>query len=109
MVFLNFEILKESSSGPKNGNKKVQESSALRNKKSSCRVSFANTIKVFQTGSHMKIVKKPEITETEAETNVLFTWNNSEDSYCAITGMNTLICAPLQTQVQQRAMNSFFK
>ncbi|KAM6181086.1 outer kinetochore KNL1 complex subunit KNL1 [Erethizon dorsatum] len=90
----------------RSGNETVQESSALRNKKSSRRVSFANTIKVFQTESHMKIMKKSEITETEAGENVLFTWNNSEDSYCEITGMNTLLCAPIQTQVQQREFSS---
>nr|6CZO_B Chain B, CASC5 protein [Homo sapiens]6CZO_D Chain D, CASC5 protein [Homo sapiens] len=40
------------------GNETVQESNALRNKKNSRRVSFADTIKVFQTESHMKIVRK---------------------------------------------------
>ncbi|XP_005381309.1 PREDICTED: protein CASC5 isoform X2 [Chinchilla lanigera] len=90
----------------RSGNETVQESNALRNKKNSRRVSFANTIKVFQTESHMKIVEKSEITETEARENVLFTRNNSEDSYCEITGMNTLLCAPIQTQVQQREFSN---
>lgn len=92
----------------KNGNETVQESSALRNKKNSRRVSFADTInfRVFQTESHTKIAKKSGITETEAGENVLFNWNNSEDSYCEITGMNTLLCAPIQTQVQQKEFSS---
>nr|XP_019581038.1 PREDICTED: protein CASC5 [Rhinolophus sinicus] len=90
----------------KNGNEIVQEPNALRNKKSSRRVSFADTIKVFQTESHVKIVKESEIAETEARENVLFIQNkNPEDNYCEITGMNTLLCAPIQTQMQQREIS----
>ncbi|KAM5235441.1 outer kinetochore KNL1 complex subunit KNL1 [Ctenodactylus gundi] len=85
------------------GNETLQESDALRNRKSSRRVSFADTIKVFQTESHMKIVRKSEITETEAGEKVQFAQNkNSEDNHCEITGMNTLLCAPIQTQLQQK-------
>ncbi|XP_037690229.1 kinetochore scaffold 1 isoform X2 [Choloepus didactylus] len=84
------------------GNEMVQESNALRNKKSSRRVSFADTIKVFQTESHMKIVRKSEIEETEGENVFLLLDKNSEDNYCEITGMNTLLCAPIQNQMQQR-------
>ncbi|XP_038186983.1 LOW QUALITY PROTEIN: kinetochore scaffold 1 [Arvicola amphibius] len=61
------------------GNETVQEFNAPRTRKSSRRVSFADTIKVFQTEPQMK------------------TERNSE-----ITGMNTLLCAPIQTQVQQK-------
>uniref|UniRef100_A0A2K6M263 Kinetochore scaffold 1 n=1 Tax=Rhinopithecus bieti TaxID=61621 RepID=A0A2K6M263_RHIBE len=61
------------------GNETVQESNALRNKKNSRRVSFADTIKVFQTESHMKIVRKSEM-----------------------AGMNTLLSAPIHTQMQQK-------
>ncbi|XP_026246034.2 outer kinetochore KNL1 complex subunit KNL1 [Urocitellus parryii] len=87
----------------RNGNEIVQESNTLRNKKSSRRVSFADTIKVFQTVSHMKTVRKSEIIETEAGENVLCIQNkNSEDNYCEIAGMNTLLCAPIQIQMQQR-------
>nr|KAF6485128.1 kinetochore scaffold 1 [Rousettus aegyptiacus] len=64
------------------GNEIVQESNALRNKKSSRRVSFADTIKVFQTESHMKIMRESEI-----------------------AGMNPLLCAPIQTQMQQREIS----
>ncbi|KAB0403360.1 hypothetical protein E2I00_001146 [Balaenoptera physalus] len=64
--------------------------------------SEANEEKVFQTDPHMKIVKKSEISETEAGGNVLFMQNkNPEDNYCEITGMNTLLCAPIQTQMPQ--------
>ncbi|XP_004400485.1 PREDICTED: protein CASC5 [Odobenus rosmarus divergens] len=88
------------------GNEIVQESNTLRNKKSSRRVSFADTIKVFQTESHMKIVRKSEIAETEAGENILFIQNkNPEDNYCEITGMNTLLCAPIQTQMQEREIS----
>ncbi|XP_020728008.2 LOW QUALITY PROTEIN: outer kinetochore KNL1 complex subunit KNL1 [Odocoileus virginianus] len=89
-----------------NGNETIQESNALRNKKNSRRVSFADTIKIFQTESHMKIVKKSEISETEAGENTLFIQNkNPEDNYCEITGMNTLLCAPIQTQMPQREIS----
>ncbi|KAM5240975.1 outer kinetochore KNL1 complex subunit KNL1 isoform 2-T3 [Hipposideros larvatus] len=87
----------------RSGNEIVQEPSALRNRKSSRRVSFADTIKVFQTEAHTKIVRESEIAETEARENVLFMQSkNPEDNYCEITGMNTLLCAPIQTQMQQR-------
>ncbi|XP_036911956.1 kinetochore scaffold 1 [Sturnira hondurensis] len=90
----------------RDGNEMVQEPNALRNKKSSRRVSFADTIKVFQAESHMKIVRKSEIAETEARENILFMQNNNpEDNYCEITGMNTLLCAPIQTQMQQREVS----
>uniref|UniRef100_A0A8C6QUS8 Kinetochore scaffold 1 n=1 Tax=Nannospalax galili TaxID=1026970 RepID=A0A8C6QUS8_NANGA len=61
------------------GNETVWESYASRTRKSSRRVSFADTIKVFQTESQMKTVRKSEI-----------------------SGMNTLLCAPIQTQIQQK-------
>ncbi|KAF6130650.1 kinetochore scaffold 1 [Phyllostomus discolor] len=90
----------------RDGNEIVQEPNALKNKKSSRRVSFADTIKVFQAESHMKIVRKSEIAETEARENVLFMQNNNpEDNYCEIIGMNTLLCAPIQTQMQQREVS----
>nr|XP_028706583.1 kinetochore scaffold 1 isoform X2 [Macaca mulatta] len=85
------------------GNETVQESNALRNKKNSRRVSFADTIKVFQTESHMKIERKSEMAETEAGENLLLIQNKKlEDNYCEITGMNTLLSAPIHTQMQQK-------
>ncbi|CAK6432361.1 unnamed protein product [Pipistrellus nathusii] len=90
----------------KDGNEIVQEPNAPRNKKSSRRVSFADTIKVYQTESHMKIVRKSEIAETETRENVLLVQNKTpQDNYCEITGMNTLLCAPIQTQMQQREIS----
>ncbi|XP_021048712.1 kinetochore scaffold 1 isoform X1 [Mus pahari] len=65
------------------GNQTVQESNAPRTRKNSRRVSFADTIKVFQTESHMK------------------TERNSE-----ISGMNTLLCAPIQTQMQEKEFST---
>uniref|UniRef100_A0A8D0WGT5 Kinetochore scaffold 1 n=2 Tax=Sus scrofa TaxID=9823 RepID=A0A8D0WGT5_PIG len=58
----------------RSGNETIQESNAFRNKKNSRRVSFADTIKN----------------------------NNPEENHCEITGMNTLLCAPIQTQMQQK-------
>ncbi|KAM4829554.1 outer kinetochore KNL1 complex subunit KNL1 [Thomomys bottae] len=85
------------------GNEIVRESNTLRNRKSSRRVSFADTIKVFQTESHMKIERKSEIAEAGAGENVQPIQNkNSDDKSCEITGMNTLLCAPIQMQMQQR-------
>ncbi|XP_036153334.1 kinetochore scaffold 1 isoform X4 [Myotis myotis] len=70
----------------RDGNEIVQEPNASRNKKSSRRVSFADTIKVYQTESHMKIERKSEIAETETRENVLFIQNKtSQDNYCEIT------------------------
>nr|XP_045012103.1 kinetochore scaffold 1 isoform X2 [Jaculus jaculus] len=86
----------------RSGNETVQESSTLRNRKSSRRVSFADTIKVFQTESHMTTVRKSEITETEARENILNIQNkDSDDNYCEITGMDTLLCAPIQIQQKE--------
>lgn len=85
------------------GYEAVQESNVFRSKKSSRRVSFADTIKVFQTESHMKLGRKSETTGTEAKENVPFIQSkNSENNYCEITGMSTLLCAPIQTQMQQK-------
>ncbi|GAB1286728.1 Kinetochore scaffold 1 [Apodemus speciosus] len=85
----------------------LQESNAPRTRKSSRRVSFADTIKVFQTESHMKTERNSEISETEARKNVLTLQNkNLDDNYCAITGMNTLLCAPIQTQMQQKEFST---
>uniref|UniRef100_A0A2K5RPR5 Kinetochore scaffold 1 n=1 Tax=Cebus imitator TaxID=2715852 RepID=A0A2K5RPR5_CEBIM len=70
------------------GNEAVQESNALRNKKNSRRVSFADTIKVFQTESHMEIVRKSEMT--------------TDITYCLSYWMNTLLSAPIHTQMQQK-------
>ncbi|XP_032117019.1 kinetochore scaffold 1 isoform X3 [Sapajus apella] len=84
------------------GNEAVQESNALRNKKNSRRVSFADTIKVFQTESHMEIVRKSEMAETEAGESLLTQNKKLEDNDCEITGMNTLLSAPIHTQMQQK-------
>ncbi|XP_031227347.1 kinetochore scaffold 1 isoform X2 [Mastomys coucha] len=85
------------------GNEIVQESNAPRTRKSTRRVSFADTIKVFQPESHMKTERNSETSETEARDDVLTLQNkNLDDNYCEITGMNTLLCAPIQTHMQQK-------
>ncbi|KAM9201705.1 LOW QUALITY PROTEIN: outer kinetochore KNL1 complex subunit KNL1 [Dugong dugon] len=87
----------------RSGNEAVLESNPVRNRKSSRRVSFADTIKIFQTESHTKTLRKSEIAEKEAGENVLLMQNKSpEDNHCEITGMNTLLCAPIQNLMQQR-------
>ncbi|KAM9645637.1 outer kinetochore KNL1 complex subunit KNL1 isoform 2-T2 [Trichechus inunguis] len=87
----------------RSGNEAVPESNPVRNRKSSRRVSFADTIKIFQTESHTKTLRKSEIAEKEAGENVLLMQNKSpEDNHCEITGMNTLLCAPIQNLMQQR-------
>ncbi|XP_060031075.1 kinetochore scaffold 1 isoform X2 [Erinaceus europaeus] len=89
------------------GNEITQGPNAFRSRKSSRRVSFADTIKVFETELHMKTEKKSENSETEGRENVIFIQNKSpEDNNCEITGMNTLLCAPIQTQVQRRKISS---
>ncbi|XP_042636826.1 kinetochore scaffold 1 [Orycteropus afer afer] len=58
---------------------------------------------IFQSESNMKILKRSEIAEKEERENVLLMQNkNPEDNHCEITGMNTLLCAPIQIQMQQR-------
>nr|XP_054095700.1 kinetochore scaffold 1 isoform X1 [Callithrix jacchus] len=84
------------------GNETVQESNALRNRKNSRRVSFADTIKVFQTESHMEIVRKSEMAETEAGESLSIQNKKLEDNNCEITGMNTLLSAPIHTRMQQK-------
>uniref|UniRef100_A0A2K6TZ80 Kinetochore scaffold 1 n=1 Tax=Saimiri boliviensis boliviensis TaxID=39432 RepID=A0A2K6TZ80_SAIBB len=74
------------------GNEAVQESNALRNKKNSRRVSFADTIKVFQTESHMEIVRKSEMAGK----------CTTDTTYCLSYWMNTLLSAPIHTQMQQK-------
>lgn len=89
------------------GNETVQESNAPKTRKSSRRVSFADTIKVFQTESLMKTERNAEFAETEARKNVQTLQNkNLEDNYCEIAGMNTLLCAPIQTQIQQKEFSA---
>nr|XP_010596649.1 kinetochore scaffold 1 [Loxodonta africana] len=88
-------------------NEAVQEPNAVRNRKSSRRVSFADTIKIFQAESHTKISRKSEIAGKEAGENALLMQNkNSEDNHWEITGMNTLLCAPIQNQMQQREFST---
>ncbi|XP_075387074.1 outer kinetochore KNL1 complex subunit KNL1 [Tenrec ecaudatus] len=86
----------------KGGNDAVQDSNVVKNRKSSRRVSFADTIKIFQAESHVKISRKSEIAEKAEENAFLMKNKNPEESHCEITGMNTLLCAPIQNQMQQK-------
>ncbi|XP_055989941.1 kinetochore scaffold 1 [Sorex fumeus] len=89
------------------GNERVQESSVFRNKKNTRRVSFADTIKVFQTESHVKFKRKSENAAGENGENIPFIQNkNLDDNYCEITGMDTLLCAPIQAQMQHREIST---
>uniref|UniRef100_A0A2K6TZA3 Kinetochore scaffold 1 n=1 Tax=Saimiri boliviensis boliviensis TaxID=39432 RepID=A0A2K6TZA3_SAIBB len=89
------------------GNEAVQESNALRNKKNSRRVSFADTIKVFQTESHMEIVRKSEMA---GKCNAVVQSCSLQPPppgfnlprSCDYRWMNTLLSAPIHTQMQQK-------
>lgn len=89
----------------KNGSERVQESNTCRNKKNSRRVSFADTIKVFQTESHIDFERKSENADTETGENVPYIQNKNLDNCCEISGMDTLLCAPIQTQMQHREVS----
>uniref|UniRef100_A0A2K5IYS6 Knl1 C-terminal RWD domain-containing protein n=1 Tax=Colobus angolensis palliatus TaxID=336983 RepID=A0A2K5IYS6_COLAP len=58
------------------------------------------TIVDFITESHMKIVRKSEMAGKYYF--LIFRNKKLEDNYCEITGMNTLLSAPIHTQMQQK-------
>ncbi|CAM4687579.1 outer kinetochore KNL1 complex subunit KNL1 [Lepidochelys kempii] len=85
------------------GNEFTQDYETEKRRKNSRRVSFADTIKVFQTDLQTNVVE-PENTERAANirNQILFNQNEgSETVQCEITGMDTLLHAPIQTPVQQ--------
>ncbi|KAM6204894.1 outer kinetochore KNL1 complex subunit KNL1 [Sarcoramphus papa] len=86
-----------------NGNELTQDINIEKRRKNSRRVSFANTIncRVFQRDLKNNTA---ESTECAADTrnNVLLNQNEEPEAVpCEITGMNTLLHAPIQALVQQ--------
>ncbi|XP_074774548.1 outer kinetochore KNL1 complex subunit KNL1 [Athene noctua] len=88
-----------------NGNELTQDLNTEKRKKNSRRVSFANTIncRVFQRDLKNNTAER-ENTECTADTrnDVLLNQNEEPEAVpCEITGMNTLLHAPIQALVQQ--------
>ncbi|KAM6392648.1 outer kinetochore KNL1 complex subunit KNL1 [Pluvialis apricaria] len=88
-----------------NGNELTQDINVEKRRKNSRRVSFANTIncRVFQTDLKNNTGER-ESTGCAADTSSDVLLNQSEEHEavpCEITGMNTLLHAPIQASVQQ--------
>ncbi|XP_010562640.1 PREDICTED: protein CASC5 [Haliaeetus leucocephalus] len=88
-----------------NGNELTQDINTEKRRKTSRRVSFANTIncRVFQRDLKNNTAER-ESTECAADTRNDVLLNQNEESEavpCEITGMNTLLHAPIQALVQQ--------
>nr|XP_006128729.1 kinetochore scaffold 1 isoform X2 [Pelodiscus sinensis]XP_006128730.1 kinetochore scaffold 1 isoform X2 [Pelodiscus sinensis] len=88
------------------GNEFTQDYDTGKRRKNSRRVSFADTIKVFQTD--LQTNEEPENTERATNERNPVLSNQNEDAeavHCEITGMDTLLHAPIQTLVQQTEWN----
>ncbi|XP_042641411.1 kinetochore scaffold 1 [Tyto alba] len=88
-----------------NGNESTQDINVEKRRKNSRRVSFANTIncRVFQRDLKNNTAER-ESTECAAvkRNDVLLNQNEEPEAVpCEITGMNTLLHAPIQSLVQQ--------
>uniref|UniRef100_A0A8C3B340 Kinetochore scaffold 1 n=1 Tax=Cairina moschata TaxID=8855 RepID=A0A8C3B340_CAIMO len=88
-----------------NGNELTQDINIEKRRKNSRRVSFANTIncRVFQRDLKNNAAEREnEECAADAGNHVLLNQNEEpEDVPCEITGMNTLLHAPIQALVQQ--------
>ncbi|XP_072481507.1 outer kinetochore KNL1 complex subunit KNL1 isoform X2 [Notamacropus eugenii] len=86
----------------RSGNEIGQDFITTRSRKSSRRVSFAETIKVFQTEVPTEVKEEPKNTGLAVEEKVPFKQaKRTEDNQCEIIGMETLLRAPIQVQLQQ--------
>ncbi|XP_074091210.1 outer kinetochore KNL1 complex subunit KNL1 [Macrotis lagotis] len=86
----------------RNGNEIGQDFINTRSRKSSRRVSFAETIKVFQTEIPTEVKEQPKNKGKDVGEKSSFKQaKRPEDNQCEIIGMETLLRAPLQVQVQQ--------
>ncbi|KAM9015364.1 outer kinetochore KNL1 complex subunit KNL1 [Ara ararauna] len=83
-----------------NGNELTQDINIERRRRNSRRVSFANTIncRVFQPDLKNNTAEREK---TDAENDVLNENEEPEAVPCEITGMSTLLHAPIQVLVQQ--------
>ncbi|XP_019374553.1 PREDICTED: protein CASC5 isoform X2 [Gavialis gangeticus] len=92
------------------GNEFTQDYHAEKRRKSSRRVSFADTInfRVFKTDVKVNMADPGNAeTATDVRNQVLLNQNEgSETAQCEITGMDTLLHAPIQTSVQQTECNA---
>ncbi|XP_010072927.1 PREDICTED: protein CASC5, partial [Pterocles gutturalis] len=88
-----------------NGNELTQDINIEKRRKNSRRVSFANTINCRVFHQDLKNnTSETESTEREADTrnDILLNQNEALEAVpCEITGMNTLLHAPIQASVQQ--------
>ncbi|XP_028933686.1 kinetochore scaffold 1 isoform X2 [Ornithorhynchus anatinus] len=88
----------------RSGNEIIQDIGATKGRKSSRRVSFAETIKVFQRSPDSNSEEQPEDlgkTAEEGENIPLSQKERPEDMLCEISGMDTLLNAPIQAPLQQ--------
>ncbi|XP_019352124.1 kinetochore scaffold 1 isoform X2 [Alligator mississippiensis] len=92
------------------GNEFTQDYHAEKRRKSSRRVSFADTInfRVFKTDVKVNMTEPGNVeTARDVRNQVLLNQNEgSETAQCEITGMDTLLHAPIQTSVQQTECNA---
>ncbi|XP_038597086.1 kinetochore scaffold 1 [Tachyglossus aculeatus] len=86
------------------GNEIIQDVGTVKGRKSSRRVSFAETIKVFQRSPDSNSEDQPEDsgkTAEEGENIPLSQKERPEDMLWEISGMDTLLNAPIQAPLQQ--------
>ncbi|XP_042316107.1 kinetochore scaffold 1 [Sceloporus undulatus] len=84
------------------GNELIQDCNIEKRQKNSRRVSFADTIRVFPPESQVTVELKHAETVGELRDQDLFNENEDPEVVsCEITGMNTLLHAPIQTSLQQ--------
>ncbi|XP_047921033.2 kinetochore scaffold 1 [Anser cygnoides] len=87
-----------------NGNELTQDINIDKRRKNSRRVSFANTIncRVFQRDLKNNAERENEECAADTGNHVLLNQNEEPEAVpCEITGMNTLLHAPIQALVQQ--------
>ncbi|XP_043836491.1 kinetochore scaffold 1 [Dromiciops gliroides] len=86
----------------KRSGNEIGQDITTRSRKSSRRVSFAETIKVFQTEIPTEVKEEPKNTGKAVGEKIPFKEiKRPEDNQCAIIGMETLLRAPIQAQLQQ--------
>ncbi|XP_048803243.1 kinetochore scaffold 1 isoform X2 [Lagopus muta] len=85
-----------------NGNELTQDLNIEKRRKSSRRVSFADTINCRVFHRDLKNNAAERENEEDTENHVLLNQNEEPEAVpCEITGMNTLLHAPIQSSVQQ--------
>nr|XP_060616404.1 kinetochore scaffold 1 isoform X1 [Anolis sagrei ordinatus]XP_060616413.1 kinetochore scaffold 1 isoform X1 [Anolis sagrei ordinatus] len=85
------------------GNELIQNCNVEKRQRNSRRVSFADTIRVFPPDPQIIVESKQAVSETAGEPRVQDFFQKNEDPEvvsCEITGMSTLLHAPIQTCLQ---------